>query len=174
MKWGGEVIRDLNWAPPRPRRHTAWRPLTVALILGLLIGYALGNARSARADGLDQHERHAFAPPFTSVEDVVRWHATLRGQRPEPLLTLAWCESRFDPGARGDDGGSHGIYQLNDRPTGLLRHFYAVDYDDPYDAEQAIEYVVRVAAGEFLPGQPGALPLHPYGVVSLARWSCWR
>jgi len=80
-----------------------------------------------------------------------------------PLIALAVCESRLDAGATGDYGRSHGLMQLNDRATGLIWHFYAVGYTDAYDADQAADYVARVAAGEWR--REG---------VTLWRWSCYR
>lgn len=80
-----------------------------------------------------------------------------------PLLVIVACESRFSPSARGDRGHSHGLVQLNDLPTGLIWHFYAVGYDDPYHPEQAADYLARVAAGEWA----------RQGIV-LGRWSCAR
>lgn len=88
------------------------------------------------------------------------------------MLRVAGCESRFSPSARGDSGGSLGLYQLNGLPTGLLHHFYYVGYDDPWDVEQQSDYFARVLAGDFLPGGPYPAPIHPYGIVSVARWSC--
>lgn len=88
------------------------------------------------------------------------------------LLRIAHCESRYTPSSRGDGRRSHGLFQLNDLPTGLYWHFLHVGYDDPYDAEQAADYTARVLAGHFLPGGPYPAPLHPFGIVSIDRWSC--
>ena len=95
------------------------------------------------------------------------------GVDPRPLLRVAWCESRFDPLAHTRDGHYHGLYMLGDVPTGLLGHFHSLGYDSAYDAEQAADYMARVLAGEFLPTGTSPAPLHPYGIVSVRRWSCW-
>jgi len=87
--------------------------------------------------------------------------AQAHGVDAAPLLALAACESRYVPTARGDRGRSHGLFQLNDQPTGLLHHYRALGYADPYDAEASADYVARVASGEF--ARQG---------VTLGRWTC--
>ena len=137
---------------------------------------ALG-ALPAEAEGLDQHERHA---EITSIEGLIRYHARSRGLRPEPLIALVVCEAwnpetqEIDPLAIGDDGHSHGPIQLHDGDKGLLRHYRYAGFESPYDTEQAIVYLVKVAAGDYLSGMPEAPPTHPYGRVALDRWSCAR
>ena len=137
-----------------------------AAALMLLCGYR------ARAEELDQHERHG--PPFDNIPDLIRFHASSRGLRPQPILDLLWCESRFDPEAIGDHGPSLGLAQLSTLPTGLYAHFLEIGYSSAWDTEQAVEYLARVASGEFLPGQPSAPELHTHGIVSSARWSGWQ
>ena len=88
------------------------------------------------------------------------------------MLRVAFCESRFDPLANGDNKKSHGLYQLSELPTGLLPHFYSVGYTNPYDAEEVSDYYARVLKGDFLPWGPYPAPLHPHGIVSVERWSC--
>lgn len=81
---------------------------------------------------------------------------------PGPLISLAWCESRFLPAARGDRGRSRGLVQLSTLDTGLYWHFLAAGYTDADDAEQAADYAARVAAGEW-----------SHQGVTLRRWSCY-
>jgi hypothetical protein len=87
--------------------------------------------------------------------------AAAHGVDPAAMLRVADCESRFRPSARGDVGRSHGLYQFNDEPTGLLSDFYRRGYTDPYDAEQASDYFARVLAGEW--ADEG---------ITRWRWSC--
>lgn len=98
--------------------------------------------------------------------------AQIHGVSATRMLGVAFCESRFNPLARGDSRHSHGLFMLNDLPTGLLPHFISVGYENPYDAEEASDYVARVLAGDFLPSGPYPAPIHPYGIVSIERWSC--
>jgi hypothetical protein len=97
------------------------------------------------------------------VQVVIREAAATYGVPAAPLVALGRCESRLDPGAVGDSGRSHGLFQLNDLPTGLLWHFLRVGYSDAYDVVQAATYVARVASGEW--ARDG---------VTLRRWSCYR
>lgn len=98
---------------------------------------------------------------------------------PEPILRLFECESGFRQHAEGDhrwiEGRfvptSRGPAQISALPTGLARHFWSLGYTDREDPEQAADYTVRVYAGEFLRYPP---PLHPFGIVSIERWSCAR
>lgn len=100
----------------------------------------------------------------------------------EPLIALTICESHGDAHAESDRRWiagrfiptSRGAAMLNDLPTGLAHHFWSIGYTDREDPEQSADYLARVSSGEFLPGQPHAPPLHPSGVVSLARWTCGR
>jgi len=117
---------------------------------------------SAAAQAVEEPAR--YEPASRGPRAVIEEAAERNGVPAGPLIALAVCESRLDPGARGDYGRSHGLYQLNDlRGTGLLWHFYAVGYTDAYDADQAADYVARVYAGEW--ARDG---------VTLRRWSCWR
>ena len=111
--------------------------------------------------------------------EVPRWRPTTRGEVRSVLVdaanrhgadaavvvALAECESSLRPWVTGDHGSSHGLAQLSDlRGTGLLWHFLAQpEYDDAYDAEQAADYLGRVAAGHY--AAEG---------VTLRRWSCYR
>lgn len=151
------------------------RWIAACAIVGFLIGASVD--RGLAAD-LDEHERHeqievVEAPPFRSVEEVVRFHASSRGVRPEPILALLWCESSLRADAVGDHGTSLGIAQLSTLPTGLIHHYRFAGYNDPFDAEEAVRYVVAVAAGDYLPSGPEPAPVHPFGRVDLSRWSCW-
>src|SRR5262249_33382658 len=84
------------------------------------------------------------------------------GVEPQTLIRLAWCESRFSPTARGDHGRSRGLVQLSTLDTGLYWHFLSVGYGDADDAEQAADYLARVASGEW----------RDRG-ITLRRWSCY-
>jgi len=53
-----------------------------------------------------------------------------------PMLTIAWCESKYSPGAVGDSGNSLGLYQL------WSGWFYAGE--DPYDPLTNARVAVRV------------------------------
>ncbi len=67
------------------------------------------------------------------------------------LTRVVGCETGhlFNPDALGDGGSSHGVAQLNDWPTGLLGHFMAQGYTDPYDPYQATDYMARAFAGDW-------------------------
>ena len=143
--------------------------LGVALLLGVLL---VGLFVQPTEANQDQHERHALR--LESVEDVIRFHASSRGVDGERLVRLAVCESSLRPDAVGDHGTSLGLFQLSTLPTGLLHHFLYVGFDSPWDTEQVTRYVVAVAAGDYLPDGPEPAPLHPFGRVTLARWSCSR
>lgn len=146
------------------QRYAAHAALALACLLFL-------GARIAEAESSD-------------VRGAIYAAAHIHGVDPEPLIALVDCETAhtFDADAKGDyrwQGGrfiptSRGPAQLNDLETGLAHHFWDLGYTDRTDPEQAADYLARVAAGEFLPGQPGAPPLHPTGIVSLKRWTCWR
>jgi len=123
----------------------------------IALGFAAGLVVGALTTGVVYADR--WADPVGAIYAA----ADNNGVAPAVLLALAECESRFNPSARGDYGRSHGLMQLNDRATGLLHHFYQQGYDDPYDPEQAADYVARVAAGEW--AREG---------VTLGRWSCYR
>lgn len=96
------------------------------------------------------------------VGDLIHERAVARGANPWQLARVAWCESKNDPGALGDHGHSFGLMQLNDYHTGLLWHFYAVGYTNPWSAWQAADYGARVFAYEWADEGVG-----PW------RWSCW-
>lgn len=103
---------------------------------------------------------------------VIELTAEYREVNVNDLLRVAWCESRFRPSARGDNHRSHGLYQLNDYDTGLIWHFYYSGYTDAYNPWQSTDYYARVKKGEFLPYTGNAPPLHPFGYITVARWSC--
>lgn len=94
------------------------------------------------------------------LEGSIYAAARLHGVSARSMLRVAACESTMGLHVHGDNGHSHGPFQLNDRPTGLLHHFYAMGYTKPYDHEQSADYFASVMAGEF----PGIKP---------NRWSCW-
>lgn len=77
------------------------------------------------------------------------------------LRSITECESHFEPSALGDSGHSHGLVQINDRPTGLLAHFHAQGYQSAYNATEAADYLARVSIGTW--AREG---------VTLGRWSC--
>jgi soluble lytic murein transglycosylase-like protein len=133
-----------------PSLHDSKTAGWLAVLLSSLV-LLLAECAVARADGYEDPVGAIYAA------------AQNNGVDPAPLISLAWCESRFRPAARGDEGHSHGLMQLSDRDTGLLAHFKAVKYSDPYDPEQAADYTARTLAGDFA-GQG----------ITMARWSCWR
>lgn len=139
-----------------------WRWLLAVAVVAALIAVT-GVKASA-----EEHEAERFVPVVRGVRpdaDTVRAliadRAAAHGASEALMLRVANCESRFDAGATGDHGSSHGLFQLNDWPTGLIWHFYGLGYTDAYDAWQASDYVARVFAGEFA----------AYGVTRW-RWSC--
>lgn len=151
--------------------------LLASCVVAILLAAALAHVT---ADAAEAH--HAQPDVLGAVYAAAQRH----GVDPEPLVRLVRCESRGDAHAEGDkrwryyDGAgwrfvptSRGAAQLNDLPTGLARHFWSLGYDDREDPEQVADYIARVRKGEFLPGRPNAPPLHPHGVVSIDRWSCW-
>ena len=99
------------------------------------------------------------------VRAALREAAAQEGVSGDILVQIVACETgqRFNADALGDRGTSHGIAQLNDRPTGLLSHFYSVGYSNPYSVEQASAYLARVAAGHW-----------SVQGITLRRWSCYR
>jgi hypothetical protein len=143
--------------------------LSVAAFLAVLGGAIL----------VQPSEAHHAQP---DVLGAVYAAAQRHGVAAEPLVALVRCESQADAHAEGDKRWragrfvptSRGSAQLSDLPTGLAHHFWSLGYTDRDDPEQAADYLARVASGEFLPGRPHAPPLHPTGVVSIERWSCWR
>jgi|SRR5579859_494700 len=83
------------------------------------------------------------------------------------LWRVARCEApgiepgTLDPYAVGDSGHSFGLFQLNDRSTGLLAHFHSLGYGSAFDPYEAAEYFARVLSGEF--AAQG---------ITWQRWSC--
>jgi len=74
------------------------------------------------------------------------------------------CETgnTYQPDLVGDRGTSFGAVQLNSLRTGLYGHFLAQGYDDAADPYQALDYLARVATGEF--ARQG---------ITLHRWMCY-
>lgn len=118
----------------------------------------------------------------TDVKGAIYAAAQIHGVDPEPLIALVACESEFDPDAKGDHRWREGRFvptsrgpaQISDLDTGLYAHF-KLEYpgNERTDIEAVADYIARVYAGHFLPGRPAAPPLHPHGIVSIERWSCW-
>ena len=65
----------------------------------------------------------------------------------EPLLAIAWCESRWSPAAVGDNGRSHGWFQMW---SGWAR-----GGEDLYDPVTAAQVAVRVRESRGRFGGPG-------------------
>lgn len=151
-----------------PSRLTAARRrvwlILIAMALALSLIAALDTVR-ALADGLyDGPGEHA------SEREQYVWHLCqvygwANDANPYVLMTVILAEAgpSLDYRARGDWGHSHGLAQLNDRPTGLLHHFYDLGYDDPGEPSQAVAYLSRAFGGEFTGSGIG-----PW------RWTAWR
>jgi hypothetical protein len=80
------------------------------------------------------------------------------------LDQIVRCETRgdeYDPDAIGDHGTSFGAVQLH--RGGLLGHFYAEGYDDPFNPYQGVEYLARAMSGEWA-----------YLGIGSRSWSCGR
>lgn len=91
-----------------------------------------------------------LAPPPTLVAQAVAYsgqltEAEMRALLAEagapaewiaPMLTIAWCESHYSPGAVGDSGNSLGVFQL------WSGWFFAGE--DPYDPLTNARVAVRV------------------------------
>ncbi len=109
----------------------------------------------------------ATAPPVAAehnapwVVPLIEERASAHGVSASYMIRVARCESSLNPGAVGDHGSSHGLYQLNDYRTGLIWHFYRQGYESAYSAWEASDYFARVAAGEFA-GEG----------VTTRRWTC--
>lgn len=139
----------------------------------LFVGMALAGALSGASAS------HAQSDP--DVQGAIYAAARIHGVDPAPLIALVRCETggTFDPETLGDYRWREGRYvptsrgaaQLSDLPTGLAGHFWSLGYTDRGDPEQTADYIARVYQGEFLRHPP---PLHPFGRVSMNRWSCWR
>lgn len=168
MKWSSsdEPIRSLYDQPQKPA--TLRQKVSVALLL-VILGVACALPSIAEA--------HHAQP---DVLGAVYAAAQRYGVPAEPLVELVRCESKGDAHAEGDHRWragrfvptSRGPAQINDLPTGLAEHFWTwAGYDDRTDPEQVADYLAKVARGDYL---RDGTPLHPYGLVTLARWSCWR
>jgi hypothetical protein len=49
----------------------------------------------------------------TNPVNIIRYLAEREGVDPDKLLRLAWCESQYDTTAVGDNGNSHGLFQIH-------------------------------------------------------------
>lgn len=105
----------------------------------------------------------AWGQTTEEVLEILQDRAQAHGASAATLIRIARCESTFRPWAVGDQGRSHGLVQLNDRPTGLLAHFLRQGYTSAYDAWSAADYLARVAVGEW--AREG---------ITLQRWTCAR
>jgi hypothetical protein len=125
------------------------------VLLGLLLVLTLATcvASTARASEVI-YNRY-------DVEIALQEAAATYGVSEATLTRVVRCEAQMQPYAVGDNGHSFGIAQLNDRPTGLLWHFYAIHYTDPFNPYEAASYMGRVWSGEF--ARQGIGPW---------RWSC--
>lgn len=81
------------------------------------------------------------------VVSIIRDAADAHGISGDWLVSVARCESTFNPRAIGRLG-ELGLFQL--RAGGLLDQgpssFYALGYSDPFNAWQAAEYAARAFA----------------------------
>jgi hypothetical protein len=95
---------------------------------------------------------HAYTPDDTlaAIDDV----SARLGVSHARLSSMVSCETggTFEPSIVGDHGTSFGPVQLH--KGGLLEHFHAQGYIDPFDPWEAVEYLGRVLAGEW-PGISG-------------------
>lgn len=78
---------------------------------------------------------------------AVLWQAGWPPEWHDEALAIAWCESRWQPGATGDGGAAHGLFQVhtNDRAwRSKLR-------GDPFDAvaNSRLALYVRKAVGRW-------------------------
>ena len=146
-------VFDWHTAPPRPRRSLRWHH-HVALLCAAVLCVVL--ARSASGQEAERFEPSSRGGVRAIIVDRAEAHGVAAG----PLIALAQCESRLDPGAVGDHGSSHGLVQLSDLSTGLLWDFYRRGYTNAYDPWEAADYLAAVSAGE-------------YAGIRLSRWSCW-
>lgn len=112
----------------------------------------------------------AASAASNDLEGSIYAAAQIHGVDPLPIIRVARCESQMGRQRVGDHGTSHGPFMLNERPTGLLRHFRWLGYTDPYDFEQSADYFARVLAGEFGWDRTND---YRFGVVRVNRWSCW-
>jgi hypothetical protein len=151
--------------------------LTWRLMLAILLAFALSGPSRTAAQTLEENgpslataeapeeTAPSLATPQTpeAMVEIIQAQADMFGVNGAPLVRLGQCESSLRPWATGDRGTSHGLFQINGLATGLLPHFLAAGYSDPYEPWQAAAYVARVAAGEWAAAG-----------ITLARWSCWR
>lgn len=92
---------------------------------------------------------------------AIQQAADIYGVSRAKMYRVAWCESKLGDQPNGDGGHSFGLFQLNDRETGLVWHFYRQGYPNPFDHYMAADYYARVLSGEW----------RSEGVTE-ARWSC--
>lgn len=97
---------------------------------------------------------------FQAIEDAANNHGVSRST----LYRIVKCETgaTFNPHVVGDHGSSFGAVQLNNLDTGLYWHFLRVGYDDANNPYEALDYLARVATGEF--ARQG---------ITLQRWMCF-
>lgn len=131
----------------------------------MYLGKAERAVLSALVFTLGMYSTSYSAPEWTDAQwqlhEIIQQHARIYGVNPDRMIRVATCESQMGAQPHGDRGHSHGPWQLNDRPTGLLWDFYARGYTDPYSYNQSTDYYARVLSGEW----------SAEGVTAL-RWSC--
>jgi hypothetical protein len=123
------------------------RWIAIRVLIGLVVGLSW---QVARAETPDQ------------VVAIVQERAAAYGVDAGTLTRIVRCESQLGQQLVGDYGHSHGPVQLSDLPTGLLCHFQSLGYSSAYDVWSSVDYLARVASGEFA-GQG----------ITLRRWSCY-
>jgi soluble lytic murein transglycosylase-like protein len=71
--------------------------------------------------------------PALIVDAAIRW-----GLSPERMLRVAWCESRWDPDARGT-GGHQGVFQFAPRTWAWASTNVGLEGASPFDPEANVE-----------------------------------
>lgn len=85
--------------------------------------------------------RSSYDATAQAIADVTRDEAPLfagadgRARTAAVLVSVAWFESTFKPGATGDHGRSHGLFQVQGHGT----------LDDPHDATRAALVELRAS-----------------------------
>lgn len=92
---------------------------------------------------------------LAAVKAIILAAALAHAVSGDDMLRVAECESTYRPLAVSADGQNLGLYQLNRR--GRLPEFYALGYDDVWDASQQADYFA------------GRLAEH-----DVAAWTCAR
>lgn len=81
-------------------------------------------------------EAHEAIDVPSMIVDAAQRH----GADADRMLRVAWCESRFDPGAYNRwDGGSAGIFQFQPRTYAWASHAAGVGGASPFDAFANVE-----------------------------------